>query len=93
MAREILGLPTAEHNMVRAQNFQYQLVLSDVQSPKTREGLMPQPPYRVLGILLRVFSLLATLGGLLMIFADKPLIVRILLRLTAFEGSRDQSLQ
>jgi len=37
-------------------------------------------PYRALRILLGVFSLLAALGGLLMIFADKPLIVRILLR-------------
>jgi hypothetical protein len=41
---------------------------------------MPQPPYRALGILLRVLSLLATLGGLLLIFAGKPLIVRILLQ-------------
>ena len=40
---------------------------------------MPEPPYRVLSILLRVFSLLAALGGLLLIFAEKPLIVRILL--------------
>ncbi len=41
---------------------------------------MPQPPYRALSILLRVFSLLAAAGGLLMIFAEKPLIVRIFLR-------------
>ena len=41
---------------------------------------MLEPPYRALRILLGVFSLLAALGGLLMIFADKPLIVRILLR-------------
>ena len=41
---------------------------------------MPEPPYRALRILLRVFSFLATLGGLLLIFAEKPLIVRILLR-------------
>jgi hypothetical protein len=41
---------------------------------------MPGPPYRALRILLRVFSLLAALGGLLMIFADKPLIARIFLR-------------
>jgi hypothetical protein len=40
---------------------------------------MPGPPYRALRIFLRVFSLLAALGGLLMIFAEKPLIVRILL--------------
>ena len=41
---------------------------------------MPEPPYRALRIVLRVFSLLAALGGLLMIFAEKPLIVRIFLR-------------
>ena len=41
---------------------------------------MPEPPYRALRILLRMFSLLAALGGLLMIFAGKPLIVRIFLR-------------
>ncbi len=41
---------------------------------------MPEPPYRALRIFLRAFSLLAALGGLLMIFAEKPLIVRILLR-------------
>ena len=41
---------------------------------------MPGPPYRALCIFLRVFSLLAALGGLLMIFAEKPLIVRIFLR-------------
>lgn len=40
---------------------------------------MPGPPHRALRIFLRVFSLLAALGGLLMIFAEKPLIVRILL--------------
>ena len=41
---------------------------------------MPEPPYRALRIPLRVFSLLAALGGLLMIFAEKPLIARIFLR-------------
>jgi hypothetical protein len=41
---------------------------------------MPEPPYRALSILLRVFSLLAAVGGLLLIFAEKPLIVRMLLR-------------
>jgi hypothetical protein len=41
---------------------------------------MPEPPYRALRILLRVFSLLAALGGLLLIFAEKPLTVRIFLR-------------
>src|SRR5437667_12509904 len=41
---------------------------------------MPEPPYRTLRIFLRAFSLLAVAGGLLMIFAEKPLIVRIFLR-------------
>jgi hypothetical protein len=41
---------------------------------------MPEPPYRALRIFLRVFSLLALAGGLIMIFAEKPLIVRIFLR-------------
>ena len=41
---------------------------------------MPKPPYRALCIFLRLFSLLAAMGGLLMIFAEKRLIVRILLR-------------
>jgi hypothetical protein len=41
---------------------------------------MPGPPHRALRIFLRVFSLLAVVGGLLMIFAEKPLIVRIFLR-------------
>ena len=41
---------------------------------------MPEPPYRALRILLRLLSLLAALGGLLMIVAGKPLIVRIFLR-------------
>lgn len=41
---------------------------------------MTGPPHRVLRILLRVFSLLAMVGGLLTIFAEKPLMVRMLLR-------------
>src|SRR5256885_16631893 len=41
---------------------------------------MPESPYRALRIFLRVFSLLAVAGSLLMIFAEKPLIVRIFLR-------------
>jgi hypothetical protein len=41
---------------------------------------MPQPPYRALCIFLRVFALLAAVGGLVMIFAEKPLIVRTFLR-------------
>jgi hypothetical protein len=45
-----------------------------------KEVAMFEPPYRALRIFLGVFSLLAALGGLLMIFADRPLIMRILLR-------------
>src|SRR5260370_17831560 len=41
---------------------------------------MPEPPYRALCILLRVLSLLAAVGGLVLIFAEKPLIMRISLR-------------
>jgi hypothetical protein len=41
---------------------------------------MPESPYRALRIFLRVFSLLAVAGSLLMIFAEKPLILRIFLR-------------
>ena len=41
---------------------------------------MLEPPYRALRILLRLFSLLPALGGLLLIFADRSLMVRILLR-------------
>ena len=41
---------------------------------------MPRPPYRALRIVLRVFSLVAAVGGLVMIFAEKPLIVWIFLR-------------
>jgi hypothetical protein len=41
---------------------------------------MPESPYGALRIFLRVFSLLAVAGGLLMIFAEKALIVRIFLR-------------
>ena len=41
---------------------------------------MLEPPYRALRILLGLFSLLPALGGLLLIFADRSLMVRILLR-------------
>src|SRR6267143_967457 len=37
-----------------------------------RRPVMPEPPYRALRILLRMFSPLAALGGLLMIFAGAP---------------------
>src|SRR5437899_1596541 len=55
-------------------------VLPDVQSVAPGGAPMTGPPYRSLRIFLRAFSLLAALGGLLMIFAEKPLIVRIFLR-------------
>ena len=41
---------------------------------------MSKPPYRSLRIGLRLVSTLIAVGGLLMIFADKPLIVRVFLR-------------
>ena len=41
---------------------------------------MARPPYRTLRIVLRVFSFLVAFGSLLMIFAGKPLILRIFLR-------------
>jgi hypothetical protein len=41
---------------------------------------MSGPAYRVLRIVLRVFSLLAAIGGLFMILADKPLVVRVFLQ-------------
>src|SRR6266567_1329117 len=55
-------------------------VLPDVQSVAPGGAPMTGPPYRSLRIFLRAFSLLAAVGGLLMIFAEKPLIVRIFLR-------------
>jgi len=41
---------------------------------------MSTPPYRALRIVLRVFSCLVGFGSLLMIFAGKPLVVRVFLR-------------
>ena len=41
---------------------------------------MLEPPYRALRILLGLFSLLAAIGGLVLIFADRPLMMCILLR-------------
>ena len=41
---------------------------------------MSTPPYRALRIVLRVFSLLVGFGSFLMIFAGKPLVVRVFLR-------------
>jgi len=41
---------------------------------------MSQPPYRVLRIVLRVFSILVAVGSLLMIFGIEPVVVRIFMR-------------
>jgi len=41
---------------------------------------MSRPPYRALRIILSVFSAFAAVGGLFMIFASKPLIMRMFLR-------------
>ncbi len=41
---------------------------------------MSRPPYRALRIVLGVFSALTAVGGLFMIFASKPLIMRMFLR-------------
>jgi hypothetical protein len=41
---------------------------------------MSRPPYRALRIILGVFSAIAAVGGLFMIFASKPLIMRMFLR-------------
>jgi hypothetical protein len=40
---------------------------------------MSRPPYRALRILFRTLSLIIAAGGLLAVFADKPLIVRMFL--------------
>jgi hypothetical protein len=41
---------------------------------------MSRPPYRALQLALRVFSLLLAVGGLFMVFASRPLIMRVFLR-------------
>src|SRR5258708_20271101 len=41
---------------------------------------MPGPPYRGLRIILGVFSLLTAVGGLVIIFSNKPMIMRLFLR-------------
>jgi hypothetical protein len=41
---------------------------------------MSRPPYRALKIVLGVFSALTAIGGLFMIFAGRPVIMRIFLR-------------
>src|SRR5712692_127836 len=70
-----------EHNMVLMHRTSSSTWCSRKYNHWNREeAVMPEPPYRALRILLRMFSLLAALGGLLMIFAGKPLIARIFLR-------------
>src|SRR6267378_1953119 len=49
-------------------------------SNEWRFSPMSRPPYRALRIVLGVFSALAAVGGLCMIFANKPLIMRMFLR-------------
>lgn len=41
---------------------------------------MPGPPYRVLRIILGIFSLLTAAGGLGIIFSGRPMIMRLFLR-------------
>lgn len=41
---------------------------------------MFRPPFRALQIVLRVFSVLLAVGGVFMILASKPLIIRVFLR-------------
>jgi hypothetical protein len=41
---------------------------------------MSEPPYRGLRIILGIFSLLTAVGGLVIIFSSKPMIMRLFLR-------------
>ena len=41
---------------------------------------MPGPPYRVLRIILGIFSLFTAVGGIVIIFSNKPMIMRLFLR-------------
>ncbi len=41
---------------------------------------MSEPPYRGLRIVLGIFSLLTAVGGLVIIFSNKPMIMRLFLR-------------
>jgi hypothetical protein len=49
----------------------------------------PTPPYllRTLGVALRIFALLLALGGFLMVFASRPLVVRVFLHPPSVEVS------
>jgi len=48
---------------------------------------MSRPPYRVLALGLRVVSVLLAVGGVFMILADKPLVLRVFLHPPASEVS------
>ena len=48
---------------------------------------MSRPPYRALALGLRVVSVLITVGGVFMILADKPLVLRVFLHPPASEVS------
>jgi hypothetical protein len=41
---------------------------------------MPGPPYRALRIILGIFSLLTAVGGLVIIFSGRPMVMRLFLR-------------
>src|SRR5713101_1108298 len=48
---------------------------------------MSRPPYRALALGLRIVSVLIVVGGVFMILADKPLVLRVFLRPPASEVS------
>ena len=41
---------------------------------------MSKPPYRVLRVILGIFSLLTAVGGLIIIFGSRPMVMRLFLR-------------
>ena len=41
---------------------------------------MPGPPYRALRIILGIFSVLTAVAGFVIIFGDRPMIMRLFLR-------------
>ncbi len=41
---------------------------------------MSKPPYRVLRVILGIFSLFTAVGGLILIFSSRPLVMRLFLR-------------
>lgn len=66
--------------MVKGHNAQYQLVLSDVQSLKTEGGHYARATVSRSEHSSACVFITGRSGGLLLIFAEKPLVVRILLR-------------